>query len=310
MQKILSTLGLIFVGVLLSHSVRSESVPNLTIIKGKTETETTLSRTKAVEVPENIDFAGEVVPVKDVDVYERLDRELLVNTYWHSSTILNFKRANKYFPIIEPILKENGVPDDFKYLAVIESNLENVTSSAGAKGIWQFMPLTAKQYGLEVNSDVDERYNIRKSTEAACKYLLNAKEKFGSWTLAAASYNAGMSGIDTKLVKQDVKDYYNLLLNSETSRYVFRIIAVKQIMQNPEKYGFDFLPGDFYQYTPYHLVQADSSINDLTKFATEQGINFKILKRHNPWIIGNSLINYSHKKYEIEIPEKGYYVLN
>lgn len=308
MQKILSTLGLIFIGVLLSHSVRSESVPDLNLFSN--DPKSVITRTKAVEVPENIDFAGEIVPVKDVDVYERLDRELLINTYLHSSTILNFKRANKFFPVIEPILKEYGVPDDFKYLAVIESNLQNVTSSAGAKGIWQFMPITAKQYGLEVNSSVDERYHLEKSTIAACKYLIDAKSKFGSWTLAAASYNAGMSGINSKLTKQDVADYYNLLLNSETSRYLFRIIAVKQIMQNPEKYGFDFQPEDFYQYTPNHKIEIDSSITDLTKFAAEQGINYKILKRHNPWLLENSLVNNSRKKYEIEIPEVGFYVLN
>lgn len=308
MQKILSALGLIFVGVLLSHSVRSEPIPGLSVLNS--DPKPVITRTKAVEVPENIDFAGEIVPVKDVDVYERLDRELLINTYLHSVTVLNFKRANKFFPVIEPILKEHGVPDDFKYLAVIESNLQNVTSPAGAKGIWQFMPATAKQFGLEVSPTVDERYHLEKSTVAACKYLLGAKEKLGSWTLAAASYNAGMNGIDSKRTKQDVEDYYNLLLNSETSRYLFRIIAVKQIMQNPEKYGFDFQPEDFYQYTPNHKVEVDSSIIDLTKFAAEQGINYKILKRHNPWLLGNSLANNSRKKYEIEIPEKGFYVLN
>lgn len=308
MQKILSALGLIFVGVLLSHSVRSESNPDLSILNN--DPKPVLTRTRAVEVPENIDFSGERVPVNDVDVYERLDRELLVNTYLHSSTILNFKRANKFFPVIEPILKEYGVPDDFKYLAVIESNLQNVTSPAGAKGIWQFMPVTAKQYGLEISATVDERYHLEKSTVAACKYLIDAKEKFGSWTLAAASYNAGMNGINTKLSKQEVEDYYNLLLNSETSRYLFRIIAVKQIMQNPEKYGFDFEPEDFYQPIPTDKVVVDTSIVDLTKFAADQGINYKILKRHNPWLLGNSLSNSSHKKYEVEIPKKGFYVTN
>lgn len=308
MQKILSALGLIFVGVLLSHTVRSESIPDLTVIDNGPKS--VIARTKAVEVPKEIDFAGETVPVNDVDVYERLDRELIINTYLHSSTILNFKRANKYFPVIEPILKEYGVPDDFKYLAVIESNLQNVTSSAGAKGIWQFMQVTAKQYGLEVNSSVDERYHLEKSTIAACKYLIDAKSKFGSWTLAAASYNAGLAGINSKLTNQEVTDYYNLLLNSETSRYLFRIIALKQIMQNPEKYGFDFLPEDFYQYTPNHKIEIDSSINNLTKFATEQGINLRILKRHNPWLLVNSLVNNARKKYEIEIPENGFYVLN
>jgi hypothetical protein len=309
MSKILSALGLVFLGGILSNAVQSDNFIT-TFENTNKEPETVLAKTKAVLVPENIEFASESVPVKDVDVFERLDKELIVNTYRHSNSILYFKRAHKYFPVIEPILKKNGIPDDFKYLAVIESGLENVISPAGAKGFWQIMPATGRQYGLEVNSAIDERYHIEKSTEAACKYLLDAKERFGSWTLAAASYNAGMYGIDKKLEKQSVEDYYNLNLNEETSRYIFRLLAIKQIMENPETYGFDFETSDFYTYVPNKKIEIDSTINNLTDFALSQGINYKILKRHNPWLLTNSLPNSSKRKYEIEIPNEGYYVLN
>lgn len=194
----------------------------------------------ALQIPENLDFAGEAMPLKSPDIYERMDKELLVNTYWQSNGLLMFKRAKKYFPIIEPILKKHGIPDDFKYLAVIESGLTNAVSPAGARGVWQIMPATAKENGLEVNENVDERYHIAKSTEVACKYLLKSKEELGSWTLAAAAYNAGNSGISKYLKEQNVSNYYDLLLGEETGRYVFRIVALKEIMTNPAKYGFNF----------------------------------------------------------------------
>ncbi|NNL83371.1 MAG: lytic transglycosylase domain-containing protein, partial [Winogradskyella sp.] len=184
----------------------------------------------ALNVPDGLNFAGEMVPLTDPDVYERMDRELLVNTYWQSNGLLMFKRAEKYFPIIEPILKKNGVPDDFKYLAVIESGLTNAVSPAGAKGVWQIMPQTGRENGLEVNDNVDERYHLEKATEVACKYLLNAKENLGSWTLAAAAYNAGNAGISRRLEEQNVTNYYDLLLGEETGRYMFRIIALKEIL--------------------------------------------------------------------------------
>ncbi|MDG2281225.1 MAG: lytic transglycosylase domain-containing protein, partial [Flavicella sp.] len=185
---------------------------------------------KALKIPNNLTFAGEAIPLNKPDVRERIDKELLVNTYWQSNALLLIKRSHKFFPVIEPILTKNGIPDDFKYLAVIESGLENVTSSAGAKGFWQLMPHTAKERGLEVNNNVDERYNIEKATEAACDYLLQSKEKFGTWTLAAAAYNAGNRGISRNQEKQKVTDYYDLLLSSETQRYVPRIIAIKEIL--------------------------------------------------------------------------------
>lgn len=256
--------------------------------------------------PVKIDFAGEETPLKISDVKERLDRELLVNVNLHASTILAIKRANRAFPVIEPILKKNGIPDDFKYLAVIESGLVNVVSPAGARGVWQFMPETAKERKMEVNDNVDERYDLEKSTEAACSYFLSAKAKFGSWTLAAASYNGGMTGVNKQIDIQKVSGYYDLLLTEETSRYVFRILALKEIMKNPVKYGFNILPADRYEILPTKKIEIDSSITDLASFAKSQGINYKILKIHNPWLRETKLINDTGKKYKIEIPLKGY----
>jgi hypothetical protein len=214
----------------------------------------------ALSVPDGLNFAGEAMPLNNPDILERMDRELLVNTYWQSNGLLMFKRANKYFPIIEPILKKHGVPDDFKYLAVIESGLQNVTSPAGAKGFWQIMKVTGKENGLEINSNVDERYNLEKATEVACKYLLQAKERFGNWTLAAASYNAGMAGVAKRLKKQGVKDYYDLLLGEETGRYMFRIVALKEILNHPDKYGFNFRYKDLYQPIPTYKVEVDTAV--------------------------------------------------
>lgn len=256
--------------------------------------------------PTSIDFAGEQAPLQISDVRERLDRELLVNANLDASTLLIIKRANRAFPIIEPILKKYNVPDDFKYLAVIESSLLNAVSPAGAKGVWQFMPATAKEKGMEVNEMVDERYHLEKSTEAACKYLLEAKARFGNWTLAAASYNGGMTGVNNQIEIQKVSDYYDLLLNDETSRYVFRILALKEIMRNPEKFGFIVNPEELYVNLPIKKVVVDSSITNLADFAKKQGINYKILKIHNPWLRDKKLLNASKKRYEIEIPLSGY----
>jgi hypothetical protein len=260
----------------------------------------------AMYFPPSVDFAGEKTPLNVYDVRERFDRELLVNANLHSSTILIMKRANRAFPIIEPILAKYNVPDDFKYLAVIESALTNAVSPSGAKGFWQFLPDTAREKGLEVNDIVDERYHLEKSTEAACKYLLSAKEKFGSWTLAAASYNGGMNGVGKKIDEQMVGNYYDLLLTDETSRYVFRILALKEIMQNPSQYGFDISKQDLYENLPTKKVEVDSSITDLAQFAKTQGVNYKILKLHNPWLRDKKLENKNKKKYVLEIPTAGY----
>lgn len=254
-------------------------------------------------------FANERVPLENPDIWERYDKELLKNTYWQSNTLLLHKRAAKYFPVIEPILKKNNLPDDFKYLALIESGLENVTSPAGAKGFWQIMKSTAKEFNLEVNSEVDERYHIEKSSKAACDFLNSAKEKFGSWTLAAAAYNMGRSGLLKQMNRQKSYTYYDLLLNNETSRYVFRILAIKEIIENPKKYGFQFRTEDLYKNIPTYEVMVDTNISSWADFSKEYGINYKILKLHNPWLRENYLTNKLKKKYYIEMPQKGNYSL-
>ncbi|MBC7494914.1 MAG: lytic transglycosylase domain-containing protein [Flavobacterium sp.] len=256
--------------------------------------------------PAAVDFSDEPTPLNIIDVKERFDRELLVNANLHSSTLLILKRANRYFPVIEPILKQNNIPDDFKYLCVIESALTNATSAAGAKGFWQFMPETAKEKGMEINESVDERYHLTKATQAACDYLLNAKDKFSNWTLAAASYNCGMNGISKSLETQKVSNYYDLLLTDETQRYIFRILALKTIMQNPKLYGFNLEQNELYQPIATKIIEIDSTISDLAQFSIEQGINYKLLKIYNPWLRDKKLINLTNKKYLLEIPITDY----
>ena len=261
----------------------------------------------AIEIPSELDFSGEFMPIQTPDIRERIDRELLVNTYWQSNGLLMFKRSQRYFPIIEPILESYGVPNDFKYLALIESGLQNVTSSAGAKGFWQIMKRTGKEYGLEINSNVDERNNLELATIFACKYLLKAKAKFGNWTLAAASYNAGISGVSKQLHIQGVSSYYDLLLGEETGRYMFRIVALKEIMTHPKKYGFNFSDHDLYEVVPTYKVKVDTAVTDFVKFAANFGLNYKQLKIHNPWLKETFLNNKSRKVYSFEIPKKEYY---
>ncbi len=259
----------------------------------------------SLPVPHDLDFAGEKIPLEDLDIMERLDKELVINTYYHSQTFFVMKKAKRWFPIIEPILKEEGVPDDFKYLAVIESALDNAVSPAGATGFWQFMKSTGLNYELEINSFVDERYNLEKSTRAACKYLKTSYQYFNSWTLAAASYNMGAGGIQTSLKEQNVTSYYDLYLNQETARYIFRIAAMKAIFESPEGYGFNIRPKDFYQPYETQIIEIDSTIGDLTKFAQEKGFNLKILKLLNPWLRDKSLPNKTRKKYHILMPKTG-----
>lgn len=264
-------------------------------------------RIYSLNIPENLSFSGEKVPVFDQDVRERLDRELLVNTYWQSNSMLYHKRASKWFPIIEPILKENGIPTDFKYLALVESGLTNVVSPAGAAGYWQLLKTTGQEYGLEVNDEVDERYDVRKSTVAACKYLKEAHDRYGSWTLAAASYNMGMNGVDRQLKRQNVKNYYDLLLNDETSRYVFRILAAKEIIEHPTKYGFHYRLKDLYMPQETYTLKLDTAVKDFADFAAIHKVNYKILKIFNPWLRQSYLTNKSRKRYEIQLPKAGYY---
>ncbi|HZH70648.1 MAG TPA: transglycosylase SLT domain-containing protein [Flavobacteriaceae bacterium] len=303
--RILMGIGLIALGVLLTFAVQSSASDE--VFEARFINDYNIY---ALPLPENLDFAGEEIPFHDPEIRERLDRELLVNTYWQSNGLLLFKRANKYFPIIEPILEEYGIPNDFKYLAVIESGLQNVVSPAGARGIWQLMPETARELGMEVNSNVDERYHLEKSTRIACQYLLDSKERFGSWTKAAAAYNAGNNGISRRLSEQGVNSYYDLLLGEETGRYMFRIVALKEIMNNPKKYGFNFREKDLYSMVPTYKVPVDTAVTNLANFAKQFGINYKILKIHNPWLRENKLNNKSGKLYHIEIPQKGYYEVN
>lgn len=257
----------------------------------------------SIPLPNNLNFAGEVVPLGIPDVKERLDRELHINSYWHNNSIFLIKRANRWFPEIEKILAKNNIPNDFKYMPVIESALINDISPKEAVGFWQFMKGTAKEFGLIVNREVDERYNPLKATEAACKYLRKAYEKFGSWTLAAASYDAGMRRIERSLEQQKVDSYYDLLLNGETYRYVFRILAVKELLSDPEKYGFHISKEHLYQWEPQREMEITETISNLVDFAHNQGINLKILKRHNPWLRSNKLTVRKGKKFIISVPD-------
>lgn len=254
------------------------------------------------DMPESIEFAGESIRLDDPDLAERYDREVILNTHFHSNTILLLKKSHRWFPLIEPVLERYGVPDDFKYLTLVEGGLSNDVSPRGAVGFWQLLPSTARELGLEVNSEVDERYSPIKSTEAACKYILRAKEKFGTWTNAAASYNVGMRGLARNMEKQKMESYYDLLLNEETSRYIFRILALKAIFENPDQYGFPIREDQLYQIEPVDSVVVTTSIRDLTEFAFSQGINYKVLKRHNPWLRKNTLTVSRNNSYVVVIP--------
>ena len=256
-------------------------------------------------IPDTIEFCGEPVPTYNFEVYERLEREIIVNTYWHSLTLLTIKRANRWFPVIEPILDSYNIPEDFKYLCITESTLLNLTSPANAVGYWQFLKSAAIEYGLEVNNEVDERYHIEKSTEAACKYLQKAYDLYGNWTMAAAAYNMGMNGINEQLERQATKNYYNLVLGEETSRYVFRVIATKITMLNPENYGFNIDKSDLYKPYQTYEVKVDSSVSDWAKFAKGYGLNYKILKLYNPWLRESYLTNKNRNEYIIKLPLEG-----
>lgn len=311
LKKILTIIGVIAIAGLVINAVQGP----ITLESSQRDSEGIDDKEKllndynvyAIPMPDNLNFAGERVPVENPDILERMDRELLVNTYWQSNALLLFKRAYKYFPIIEPILKEEGVPDDLKYLAVIESGLTQARSPANAEGFWQILKGTGKEYGLEVNDNVDERYNIELATRVACKYLRESHARFGSWTAAAAAYNAGNYGVSKRFEAQNVSNYYDLLLGEETGRYVFRIVALKEIMSHPKKYGFNFTSSDLYQPITTYKVEVDTAVTDFVQFSERFGINYKILKIHNPWLRETHLNNKSRKKYYIEIPKEGSY---
>ncbi len=291
------------------------------LISGKSEKDVEKQKIEAISfansmsVPESVEFCGEKISLDRIDMHERFDREMNSFVYMHSTTMLLFKRANRYFPIIEPILKRNGIPDDFKYLAVIESSLNpRALSIAKAVGVWQFMPETATRYGLEVGTQVDERYHVEKSTEAACRYLKESYDKYGNWATSAASYNAGSRRISTELSEQMAGSAFDLLLVEETSRYVFRILAAKEIFSNPYKYGIILKKEDLYPFVRTRKVEVSSEIPNLAAFAKENKISYYQLKEFNPWLRERDLkiSEKSSKTYQIDIPltEDLYYSKN
>jgi membrane-bound lytic murein transglycosylase D len=260
-----------------------------------------------VLLPEKLTFAGEEVPMDYYDVRENLDRELLSTVYFHSQTIRYIKTAPRYFSIIEPILKSNGIPEDFKYLCVAESGFDpRAVSPAKAVGLWQLLESAAKENGLEINTEVDERYHIEKSTEAACRILKSDFQKFGSWSLVAASYNGGRAGLDKKITSQKAKSYYDLLFVEETTRYVFRILALKLVMEDPKEYGFGIEKDELYPIIKTETVEIKGPVADLASYAIEKGITYKTLKMFNPWLRETYLKNPTRKTYTLKIPEKGY----
>ncbi|MGK0414356.1 MAG: membrane-bound lytic murein transglycosylase D [Polaribacter sp.] len=295
--RVLSLLSILIVTLLFINAM------NKTEIEPSPSTSThEMYKIKALKLPNNLNLAGERVPIEKQDIRERMERELLVNTYWQSNGLLLLKRANKYFPIIEPLLEKYGLPDDFKFLALAESGFIDETSSAGAAGMWHFMQATGKEYGLEINSNVDERYDIEKSTKVAAEYLKNSKSNLGSWTLAAAAYNAGNYGVSRRLETQQITNYYDAKLPNETERYVFRILALKEVMNNPKKYGFVFEKEDLYTLQKTKTIKVDTAITNITIFAKRYGLTYKEFKIHNPWLRENNLNNMSRKEYEIKIP--------
>ena len=262
--------------------------------------------THDIELPETMEFCGEQVPLHLFYVRERLERELLVNTYRHSTTILQLKRTTRWFPVMEPIMEQYGLPEDFKYLAMIESELTNAVSPSKAVGFWQFLEGTGKEYGLEINKEVDMRYNVEKETVAACRYLKDSYRKFGSWIAAAAAFNCGNGRISRTMDDQRVDSYFDMLLPEETQRYVYRILALKLITENPEKYGFQIGDNGWYRPYEYKTVTVTESIHNLMDFAFEQGTNYKMLKYFNPWLRSNSLTVSAGKSYDIKIPTGKY----
>jgi len=294
--RILSILSIIFITVLFINGINKDEVALEPLVNTHKS-----YKIKALKLPENLNLAGEIVPIEIPDVRERMERELLVNTYWQSNGLLLLKRANKYFPILEPLLKKYGLPDDFKFLALAESAFTDETSTAGAAGMWHFMKQTGKEYGLEINDNVDERFDIEKSTKVAAEYLKDAHERFNSWTLAAAAYNAGNYGVSRRIEAQGVNNYYDAKLPNETERYVFRILALKEIINNPKKYGFVFEKEDLYTHKKTTTIKVDTAITNIPSFAKKFGMNYKEFKIYNPWLREYHLNNKSRKVYEIKI---------
>jgi membrane-bound lytic murein transglycosylase D len=260
---------------------------------------------KSYKLPENVTFAGEKMPLDNLDTKESFEREILISAYRHSSTILIIKRANRYLPMIEEILKKNNIPDDFKYLAAAESEYSNMISPVGATGFWQIMPETGREEGMEINTVVDERYDVEKSTQFACDYFQKSYEKYGNWTLAAASYNGGRGGLDEQIGIQNQHNYYDLLLTEETARYIFRAVAYKMVITDPVAYGFNIGKDDLYPELKYYEVKVDSAVTSFSAFADKFGTNYKMLKFLNPWLRKPYLTPKPDKVYIIKIPTEG-----
>lgn len=266
--------------------------------------ESGFANVKNPRLPSSIEFAGQKIDLNRTDMFERLDRELTAMTFTHGNTLLQIKRANRLFPVMEPILRKNGVPFDLLYLACIESTLNpRAVSPAKAAGLWQFMPATAREYGLEVNDYVDERFDPEKSTEAACRYLKNAYNRYGSWENAAASYNAGMGRVSTELSSQGVSSAYDLWLADETMRYIFRLLAAKIVMEHSGEFGFKLSADQLYQPYEYDLVEVDGPVDDWAVWAREHGTTYYAVREHNPWIRARSLPNTTAKTYTVRIPK-------
>ncbi len=305
MMKKKSVWRIIISGIVLVGSILGFSFLNVGF-KEPALNATNNSEFSTVKIPDSLTFAGETIPLHLFDVNESLDRELLVNSYFHSQTIRLIKLAPRYFSIIEPILKANGVPDDFKYLAVAESGLNpKSVSPAKAVGMWQFLKGTATDYGLEVNKEVDERYHIEKSTVAACDFLKESYEKFGSWTLAAATYNSGRNFIQKQTIRQKSTIYFDLLLGEETERYLFRILALKCVMENPEDYNFKITKDEKYPIIPVKEIEFSGKIENFADFALQNGTNYKLLKQFNPWLRDSFISNKNGKKYIVKVPIEG-----
>jgi membrane-bound lytic murein transglycosylase D len=260
---------------------------------------------QTIKLPESVMFAGEKMPLENFDTWESLEREILISAYRHSSTILIIKRANRYLPMIEKVLEKNNLPDDLKYLVAAESEFSNLISPAGATGFWQIMVETGKEEGMEINTVVDERYDVERSTQFACDYLKKSFERYGNWTLAAASYNGGRAGIDEQIKIQKQNNYYDLLLNEETARYIFRVVAYKLIINDPVRYGFNLTEEDLYPELKYYEVKVDTAVTDFSVFAEKFGTNYKMLKYLNPWLRKPYLTPKPYKEYSIKIPVDG-----
>ncbi len=293
--------GTIIIILSIAESFKGTDVPH----NEQRQVPDTIYNIKSFNLPAEVIFAGEKMPLDNFDTRESLEREILTSAYRHSSTILIIMRAHRYLPLIENILKKNNIPDDFKYLVAAESEYSNMVSPAGATGFWQIMPETGREQGMEINTVVDERYDVEKSTQFACDYFLRSFEKYGNWTLAAASYNGGRGGLSEQIGIQHQTNYYDLLLTEETARYIFRAVAYKLVITNPQKYGFNLTEKDLFPELKYYEVKVDTAITDFSSFALKFGTNYKMLKFLNPWLRKPFLTPKPNKNYLIKIPTEG-----